>query len=663
MNSKDSILRLQQWAMGHKYWIGSSIVGVMLLLLVLSALVETLVDRQIRSQCELWKLQKGISIAYDHFEMSGFTEFHIQGLSLSPIAHDTLLYIKQLDVKMALLPLLILQPNIARIEVNSAYMRFVKRGGYCNYDFLFASDSQTGKNLEPESRMDIAGLLNRIFDMFFRFTPDRLNINDLHIASDHQGYRTQIEVKSTYIADHKINASIHLIDSIGEQHWVAAGSLHKKRQTIEGSLQAVAPEDTIRIPYLDQVYDAKVMFRSMSCRLKVGDSRGQRVTFGGEIEAKGLRIHYWRLAPTDIIPDNLSIDFSCTAGSNYIEMDSSTTIRINKVAIHPYIQLRKERDFGITIAINQRKLEAQTLLESMPKGIFSTISQVKLDGELDWRFRFNLDLDRPDDLILESSIDRHTIEMVDMGRLTLMNAPFCHTAYVRENPVRTFTVGPENPHYRALNEISPLLQNAVLQSEDGQFYGHLGFQTEAIREALIHDIKVGKFARGGSTISMQLVKNVFLNRNKNLFRKLEEAAIVWLIENKRITSKSRMLEVYLNIIEWGPMVYGAQEAAMFYFDKSAADLTLQECLFLSSIIPNPSLFCYAFDRSTGNIKDNRIFHFRQVAARLAKSGLISEQQAIGIIPDVKLLGPAKSYLNQSDTTRSELDIDADTLFQ
>lgn len=93
---------------------------------------------------------------------------------------------------------------------------------------------------------------------------------------------------------------------------------------------------------------------------------------------------------------------------------------------------------------------------------------------------------------------------------------------------------------------------SVMQSEDGAFYYHHGFLPDALREALIYDLQVKRFARGGSTITMQLVKNVFLNKNKNFARKLEEALIVWIIETKRLTSKERMYEVYLNIAEWGP---------------------------------------------------------------------------------------------------------------
>ena len=94
---------------------------------------------------------------------------------------------------------------------------------------------------------------------------------------------------------------------------------------------------------------------------------------------------------------------------------------------------------------------------------------------------------------------------------------------------------------------------------------------------------------------MQLVKNLFLERQKTIARKLEEMIITWLIEENRLVSKERMFEIYLNIIEWGPQVYGAQEEARFYFDKDVADLTLAEAIFMAGIIPQPKRFMVSFD--------------------------------------------------------------------
>lgn len=177
---------------------------------------------------------------------------------------------------------------------------------------------------------------------------------------------------------------------------------------------------------------------------------------------------------------------------------------------------------------------------------------------------------------------------------------------------------------------------------------HGGFVEEAFRESIVTNIKQRRFARGGSTISMQLVKNVFLSRNKSVSRKIEEVLIVWLMERQRLVSKERMFEVYLNIIEWGPNVYGIGEAARFYFNKSPDELTLAESIFLASLIPSPKHFKYRFDE-TGQLKPYMANFFRLVSGRMAKREKIPQEEADNLQTIIQLSGPARDYIVLADT--------------
>jgi monofunctional biosynthetic peptidoglycan transglycosylase len=136
-----------------------------------------------------------------------------------------------------------------------------------------------------------------------------------------------------------------------------------------------------------------------------------------------------------------------------------------------------------------------------------------------------------------------------------------------------------------LNAVSPYLVKAVLIAEDDKFWAHKGFDYEAIQKALERDIKERKFKFGGSTISQQLVKNLYLSPSKNPVRKAQEALITWRLE--RNLSKRRILELYLNVVEWGPGVFGAESAANRHFQKPARDLTAQEAALLAAVLPNP----------------------------------------------------------------------------
>ena len=141
---------------------------------------------------------------------------------------------------------------------------------------------------------------------------------------------------------------------------------------------------------------------------------------------------------------------------------------------------------------------------------------------------------------------------------------------------------------------------------------------------------------------MQLVKNVFLTREKTLSRKLEEILLVYVLENNRISSKERMLEVYFNVIEWGPNVYGIGEAAGFYFQKRPMDLSLNECLFLATIIPKPKGFMSRFDEQhqlKSYAKQQNDFLTRLMLRR----NIITPTDTIGLFP-VALIGPATNLL-------------------
>ncbi len=135
------------------------------------------------------------------------------------------------------------------------------------------------------------------------------------------------------------------------------------------------------------------------------------------------------------------------------------------------------------------------------------------------------------------------------------------------------------------NKISSNLVRALLAGEDQKFFDHDGFDWEELQKAIEKDWEEKKFHRGASTISQQLVKNLFLSTSKNPLRKLHEALITW--EMEQILTKRRILELYLNVIEFGDGIYGAEAAARHYFNTSAAGLSAEQSAFLAAVVPGP----------------------------------------------------------------------------
>jgi monofunctional glycosyltransferase len=133
--------------------------------------------------------------------------------------------------------------------------------------------------------------------------------------------------------------------------------------------------------------------------------------------------------------------------------------------------------------------------------------------------------------------------------------------------------------------ISIHLKRAIVAAEDSKFLNHEGFDLEGIQSAVEKNLKKGRLVAGGSTISQQLAKNLFLSSEKSFYRKGQEAIITLMIEST--WGKRRILEVYLNVIEWGDGIYGAEAASRRYFRKSAAKLTAGESAALAAMVPNP----------------------------------------------------------------------------
>jgi len=139
-----------------------------------------------------------------------------------------------------------------------------------------------------------------------------------------------------------------------------------------------------------------------------------------------------------------------------------------------------------------------------------------------------------------------------------------------------------------LARISSHLQRAVIAAEDASFFLHEGFDWEGIRDAALDNLEAGELKRGGSTITQQLAKNLYLSSERSLLRKAREALIARSLEHR--LTKARILELYLNVAEWGRGVYGAEAAARHHFGKSADDLTADESAWLAAILPSPQRY-------------------------------------------------------------------------
>jgi hypothetical protein len=228
------------------------------------------------------------------------------------------------------------------------------------------------------------------------------------------------------------------------------------------------------------------------------------------------------------------------------------------------------------------------MLASLPKVLIAELGGLSLE----WTFTLSYDIDyvaaKPDQtrVLLDVKNDCR-VKSAPTG----LSAQRFRSAWVREvkgvdgQSVMTES-GPGTNGWVRYDDISRFMEIAVLVCEDGGFYRHRGFDFRAIARALEDDIRAGRFVRGASTISMQLAKNLYLSREKTLARKIQEALLTLLLEQE--LSKKELMELYLNVVELGPGIYGVGPAADHYFKIPAKELTLGQSLYLASILPDPT---------------------------------------------------------------------------
>jgi hypothetical protein len=335
--------------------------------------------------------------------------------------------------------------------------------------------------------------------------------------------------------------------------------IYPERTAIEGHLKLQLNAKILRFSGLLSVARLSI-FHPGFAHTAIEDLSGE-VSLQGRIETSSeLAVHL----------DSLSV--------KYQGVEAKLTGQVNKLLTNPVISLRLEIP----------KVPCQAVLNALPPALVPRLRGFRLKGNFQADIRTHIDYSDLKSLKLggKMPVDRCKVTYappsVSAERLL---APFQHEVEHRPGETLSFLIGPEEEDFAMYNEIPAHVVNAFLTTEDGAFFRHRGFIVSQFRAALARNLGKGGFRLGASTISMQMVKNVLLTHERTLARKLQELFLVWYLE--RILPKDRIMEIYLNAIEFGPSLYGIGRAAKHYFGKSVSDITPLEAAFFGTMLPSP----------------------------------------------------------------------------
>ncbi|SHL09381.1 transglycosylase domain-containing protein [Hymenobacter psychrotolerans] len=574
----------------------------------------------------------------------------VAGMSLVPNAtpSDTLMQARLMTVSLSVKSLFAGRPVFSNLEISDA--RFTARktaAGTDNYSFLYRKKGKQPAVPRDTTKGTNYGLLaNQLLEAGFDNMPGEADFQNFLVTYDSPRHRARIVMPRLSIEDGDIQGQLTaVIDSV-ENRVGVQGHIEPGDYALNAEIFGL-DRRPVTLPFVQRRYGARVQFDTL--RFSVADKEldDDELTLRGTASAANFIVNHPKLSDRDVRFPRGGIDFAARLGQAFAALEKGTKVTLNRMEFYPVMSIRKlpleQRVVGKTIngVRNRRELlaglqvkadiesaetPANTFFAALPEGMFNTLEGMQGSGTLQYRMHLNLDMNRVDSLEFNSSLTPKNFRITRMGAedLNKLNTEFIYTAYNdKGDSIKAFAVGPSNPKFVPYDDVANYLKAAIMTAEDPRFLTHKGFMEKAFVKSAIQNIKEKRFARGGSTISMQLVKNVFLTRQKTVTRKIEEALIVWLIENTKLVSKERMFEVYLNIIEWGPKIYGATEAAQFYFDKQPANLNLSESLYMASIIPRPKYYQNSFNQYGEMRSSSRYFH-RLIADLMLRKGLISE---------------------------------------
>ena len=355
------------------------------------------------------------------------------------------------------------------------------------------------------------------------------------------------------------------------------------------------------------------------------DDTAKSLTFDADVAASGVSIRNARLADDTV----RGLDVRVSARG---VLDDEGAIRLDDaeaqlgalhVRAHGGVEQTADH-LAASLSLELPVAGCQSLLESVPAALFPHIASARFRGTLGAKGYLAFDTRKIDDLVLKYDIDDlcRVTQAPEELRKDHFDGTFSYAIVDKDGKPEDRETGPGSDEWAPLDTISPMMQVAVLTTEDGAFFHHHGFNEWAIKASLVANLKAGRFVRGASTITMQLAKNLFLSREKTLSRKLEELILADYLE--RTFKKDEMMELYLNIIEFGPDVYGVKAAAEHYFGRRPAELNLAECLFLSSLLPNPRGYHKMYEKN--ELPQSWINNIYQLMEIAHKNGRISDAE-------------------------------------
>lgn len=619
-------------------------VALSILIILIFLLRNTIVRYIFDDKCSSIKNRYGLSINVDKIGFSGIRTIYLENLTVKPEGRDTLFCISRAEVKLNLIDLIFLKINPLEIWLDNPKVNLIGNKHNSNFSYLTGSHNDiqqiNGSNGYQATKQNA---IYRTVKAIFGLTTAKYHVHNFTFCYSDSLYTSQIIAPEFESTEKGFNTQIETREN-GDTSFINLNGLaDKKRSSI--TLKALMIGEKKPLPLLNHKFGVDISFDTLVLKIEAKRLNKENIHLVLNSSVSSLNLFSQRISDQIVKTRHCSFNIDLLINSDYYLIDSSSTFDLNGLKANLFLKYIPSKDRYINLKVSTGTFQSQQLFDALPEGLFNNLRGIKTNGDINYCLDLGVMLNKPDSVRLIPMLITKNFGIAQYGlsNFSALNDTFSHDVYDEGRFIRTIHLGERNKNYKSLDQISPFIIDAIVTSEDGGFFSNNGFDIDALKYAISENIKQKRFVRGGSTITMQLIKNLYLNKNKNLFRKAEEYLIVWLIGSQGIVSKDRMLEIYLNIIEWGPGVYGVNEACHYYFNKDPKAVTVDEAIYLASVIPRPKKFKYLFERD-GNLKPFMEGDFTFIANKMLQRDMISEDQFNSLVYNVKLKGKAKEML-------------------
>lgn len=356
---------------------------------------------------------------------------------------------------------------------------------------------------------------------------------------------------------------------------------------IEADMPVIVLKHLQKEEHEEDILDLTAAKGDLNGKLTV-NLKNETIHFEGRFGIRELDINYYRFAQEPV--RSLYFSFNGTLEWTFNPFLVSVGESDMSISGIPFFvkSFSYTKDEGNELAVMKGVLpvtDCQKLFSALPFEMRSNLAGFRFGGVMGADFDTKIDFVVPDNSDIDFKVENHC-KVVEEGDMMIakFNKTFVHEVEDKLGKHK-FIMGPGSDSWVNYEDISPYIVSAAVTCEDGAFYHHKGVSAFAIKRAVKRDLELKGFYHGASTITMQLSKNLFLSREKTISRKLQEIIISWWLE--RSMDKDNIMELYLNVVEFGPEIYGVRNASIHYFDKEPGNLTILEAVFLAKMLPNP----------------------------------------------------------------------------